>query len=118
MALGRLPKRVQEPKPYEAPPVPDVSAESSTDREESGKDDKKPEPPPLTGVKLECAKLRAVLNANVGACHVKLVSSLTRLSLLTLFTLLNRKNTKKQLKLVRKVCTFIFYFGQDIDALR
>ncbi|KAL5494704.1 hypothetical protein ACEPAI_165 [Sanghuangporus weigelae] len=72
MALGRLPKRVQEPKPYEAPPDPDAFAESSAEREENKENDEKPEPPPLTGIELDCAKLRAVLNANIGACHVKL----------------------------------------------
>ncbi|OCB87120.1 hypothetical protein A7U60_g5855 [Sanghuangporus baumii] len=72
MALGRLPRRVQEPKPYEAPPDSDAFTESSAEREESKESDKKPVPPPLMGIELECAKLRAVLNANIGACHVKL----------------------------------------------
>lgn len=29
--------------------------------------------PPLTGPEAECAKARAILNGNIGACYVKLV---------------------------------------------
>ena len=42
--------------------------------------DSKPDPDqndevqPISAVEAECAKARAVLNANIGACHVKLVS--------------------------------------------
>lgn len=33
-------------------------------------------PPPVSGLDAECAKARATMNANIGACYVKLVSSM------------------------------------------
>lgn len=76
-ALGRLPKRVEQPKPYEAAPDPpdfaDDGAGNSLGEEKEEKPQVVPEHVPLSGLELECAKARAVLNANIGACHVKLV---------------------------------------------
>ena len=36
--------------------------------------DQNDEVQPISAIEAECAKARAVLNANIGACHVKLVS--------------------------------------------
>lgn len=81
-ALGRLPKRrLAEPKT--TVPGTDASAERESGEggasSDKGKGKEKeeldePESKPLTGLHLECAKARAILNANIGACHVKLVS--------------------------------------------
>ncbi|THH00916.1 hypothetical protein EW145_g7010 [Phellinidium pouzarii] len=72
-ALGRLPKRVAEPRPF----VYDLKQESAaeSDQDDSGKakeEEPTPEPVPLTGLELDGAMARSVLNANIGACHVKL----------------------------------------------
>lgn len=77
-ALGRLPKRrIAEPKA--TLPDPDADAEREGGNTDKGKGKKKVEEEqelkPLTGLQLECAKARAILNANIGACHVKLVSN-------------------------------------------
>ncbi|KAJ7456708.1 hypothetical protein FB451DRAFT_1276916 [Mycena latifolia] len=66
--LGRLPKRS---KPESQPPVEDDddtplaqgSAEGTAAKDEEI---------PMTLEEIECAKARAVLNANIGACFVKL----------------------------------------------
>ena len=78
-ALARLPKRpsIEEPLPYEQATEPGGTGEEtdeapSSEKKEDG-EKAKVEPLPLTGLQLECAKARAVLNANIGACHVKLV---------------------------------------------
>lgn len=73
-ALGYLPKRkVQEEKPADVQLPEDAALDSEEEKlstpqaEESVSDDS---PPPLDAN----GKLRAVLNANLGACYVKLVS--------------------------------------------
>ncbi|KAI5122346.1 hypothetical protein M0805_004104 [Coniferiporia weirii] len=79
-ALGRLPKRaVAEPAPPKSIPEPDIDVEDPIGDEDSTRSGAKekesapaPEPVPLTGLALDCAKARSVLNANIGACHVKL----------------------------------------------
>lgn len=78
-ALARLPKRpsLEEPRPYEQDTEPGDTGEQAGDVPSSKKkkdgEKVKVESPPLMGLQLECAKARAVLNANIGACHVKLV---------------------------------------------
>ena len=56
-------------KPIIEPPAPVEPALGGP--EEDGDDDE--EKPKLVGIDLEVAKARSVLNANIGACHVKLV---------------------------------------------
>ncbi|KAF7306655.1 TPR-REGION domain-containing protein [Mycena indigotica] len=63
-ALGRLPKRRKLPEPKPVPPDDDEDIQESNQEEE--------EPQELTPEELEHAKTRAVLNANIGACYVKL----------------------------------------------
>lgn len=78
-ALGRLPKRrIAEPKA--TLPDPEADAEREGGNTDKGKEKVEKELDgqelkPLTGLQLECAKARAILNANIGACHVKLVSN-------------------------------------------
>ncbi|EIN14759.1 hypothetical protein PUNSTDRAFT_129217 [Punctularia strigosozonata HHB-11173 SS5] len=82
-ALGRLPKRPvkeeergkgkgrevdDEPK-LDQEPQEDANAEGGTDVKQDQEEEPEPEP---TELEKECAKARAVMNANVGACHVKL----------------------------------------------
>ncbi|KAF7799047.1 hypothetical protein EIP86_010277 [Pleurotus ostreatoroseus] len=73
-ALGRLPKR----KAIEPPANKGKQRETLDDVEkEDNSDDAKPEPEaePLTeptALDIQCAKARATLNANIGACYVKL----------------------------------------------
>ncbi|KAJ7102207.1 TPR-like protein [Mycena belliarum] len=66
--LGRLPKKA---KPEVRPPTEDEddipSTEESTDTAAA-----KVDQVALTPEEVECAKARAVLNANIGACYVKL----------------------------------------------
>ncbi|KAI8980667.1 TPR-like protein [Trametes punicea] len=75
-ALGRLPKR-SEPARIDDKGKARATDESDDD-EAPEKDSQRPESTPmaqqesLTGVQLECAKARAVLNANIGACYMKL----------------------------------------------
>ncbi|KAJ6509252.1 TPR-like protein [Mycena vitilis] len=67
--LGRVPKRRKlEIKPA-ADDADDDAPTSPTDNQDSAP---KEEEVPLTPEELECAKARAVLNANIGACFVKL----------------------------------------------
>ena len=81
-AVGRLPKRrVVEPKATQSDPEQEADETqdvNGTDEKGKQKDEDKdvdePEPVVLTGLQLECAQARAILNANIGACHVKLVS--------------------------------------------
>ncbi|TDL28361.1 TPR-like protein [Rickenella mellea] len=69
-ALGRLPKRVI--------PPPNLDPDSESDDENGERQRTEPtndellEPLPLSDVELELAKARAILNANIGACHVKM----------------------------------------------
>ncbi|KAJ7042527.1 hypothetical protein C8F04DRAFT_945334, partial [Mycena alexandri] len=65
--LGRVPKR-REPQ---LQPNPDVDVDSPL-VEEDGEAPKDQIPIPMTPEETECAKARAVLNANIGACFVKL----------------------------------------------
>ena len=72
------------------------------------------QPPKLTGIYLELAKARSVLNANIGACHLKLVSPPSTFS--PYCEQINylrkgpfRKSIKEPLQLVLKVLfTFVF----------
>jgi hypothetical protein len=59
----------------------DVSQSSDEEGVET-KDDVEKSPPraDLSPLEQECAKVRAVLNANIGACHVKLVRKSSRTS--------------------------------------
>ena len=75
-ALGRLPKRkaidLRANKGKQRETVDDIEKEDNSD-------DAKPEPEPEplaepTALDIQCAKARATLNANIGACYVKLVS--------------------------------------------
>ncbi|KAJ7169599.1 hypothetical protein C8R46DRAFT_202667 [Mycena filopes] len=65
--LGRVPKR-PEPEPQAGADVDD----DSVSIEEAGDDNTPRDEAPLTVEETECAKVRAVLNANIGACFVKL----------------------------------------------
>lgn len=47
-----------------------------TDAAEREEDEEEVVPPEPTPMQVECAKARSVLNANIAACHVKLVSSM------------------------------------------
>ncbi len=77
--LGRIPKRKENKtrrKPTDAqvddqddPGTKGASGGSSDIQEVAAE----PEP---TELEVECAKTRAVINANIGACYVKLVSSI------------------------------------------
>lgn len=80
-ALGRLPKRrIAEPKATVPDPEANAGREGGSSDKGKGKEKEEQELDeqelkPLTGLQLECAKARAILNANIGACHVKLVSN-------------------------------------------
>ncbi|CAL1695388.1 unnamed protein product [Somion occarium] len=66
-ALGHLPKR-KVIKPI-SPPPDDPEAKVDSGKGKQRETDEVEEPEPLAS---ECAKARAVLNANIGACYVKL----------------------------------------------
>ena len=82
-ALGRLPKRKSPAK------VSSKSDGKRRDDDGAGQEEQASvseaassiveEPAPSTALEIECAKARSVLNANIGACHVKLVSFFLRL---------------------------------------
>ena len=105
--LGRLPKRPAKRKPKPAPldrepGGPEADEDSSeagpsvpSRREESEEDKEEAPPEEPKGLDLECAKARAVLNANIGACHMKLVSRMLTFQLLK-SDMLQRKNTVLQ----------------------
>ena len=112
MALGKLPKRVKEiehvPFDREKIPVPGEKDVNGTDRSgEEGKSDKgkerESEKPPLTGIQLEYAKARSVLNANIGACYVNQVRMSNYPFLFHLSQLYCRKSTRKLWNRVQKV---------------
>ncbi|PAV22752.1 TPR [Pyrrhoderma noxium] len=89
-ALGQLPKRVVYKKGADGNTTAKASAEGEDEDGSSkveynvekpeeqlaGEDEDRKEgveqPPKLTGIYLELAKARSVLNANIGACHLKL----------------------------------------------
>lgn len=80
VALGRLPKRATESSKRNADGTHTQQGPSEEDLEEDKEDfdetsTEKADAPtlPLTGLDLASARARAVLNANIGACHVKLV---------------------------------------------
>jgi len=79
VALGRLPKRATESPKQNADGMHTQQGLSEEDLEEDKEDvdetsTEKADAPtlPLTGLDLASARARAVLNANIGACHVKL----------------------------------------------
>lgn len=49
---------------------------SGAAEEKEDKAEEKEEPVKLSPLEMECAKARSVLNANIGACHIKLVRPL------------------------------------------
>lgn len=51
--------------------------QQATDGTDAGDEPPDPdlEPTPLSETEQDCAKARSILNGNIGACHVKLVSS-------------------------------------------
>ncbi|KAJ7655098.1 TPR-like protein [Mycena polygramma] len=67
--LGRVPKRR---KLEIKPTVDDEDDDILTSRADGQDSAPKEEEVPLTAEEIECAKARAVLNANIGACFVKL----------------------------------------------
>ncbi|KAJ7130079.1 TPR-like protein [Mycena crocata] len=67
--LGRLPPRKQEPSPAIIEDEDDISAHDEPEASTAPKED---EDVSMTAEETECAKARAVLNANIGACFVKL----------------------------------------------
>lgn len=79
--MGRLPKRKQKKgnDRDSIKEVDDVGKEGEvTDTEGSNKEEgvSVTEPEEVTPLQAECAKARSVLNANLAACHVKLVCRL------------------------------------------
>lgn len=79
-ALNRLPKRPPSSSPLEKERKADIGHNEEKSNEVSNSETETTKEPeseevvqPLAGLQLECAKARAVLNANIGACHVKLV---------------------------------------------
>ncbi|CCL98973.1 uncharacterized protein FIBRA_00981 [Fibroporia radiculosa] len=81
-ALGRLPKR--NPRTQKGSGVGDKGKEREDPLDDDDgfdtpgkpadppKEDEFVEPQPPSGLELECAKARSVINANIGACYVKL----------------------------------------------
>jgi hypothetical protein len=91
-SLGREPSSDDEGEPTDVPKVTEIiESEDAEDVAESNE----------VG-QAECAKARAVLNANIGACHVKLVSHFA-LSLKFTWNLAAREITKKQSSRAPKV---------------
>jgi hypothetical protein len=93
MALARLPPRVKESQdvPFDRTKLPkpgdevveyhDDEPNESGDAEAQGnamldKGKERETKPFLSGIQLEVAKARAVLNANIGACYVNQVSQM------------------------------------------
>ncbi|KAJ7293298.1 hypothetical protein C8J57DRAFT_1041987 [Mycena rebaudengoi] len=71
LPLRRLPKTQPTPEDDDAPPIEDTESENQTTK--ADETDAKEEQNPMTPEEeTECAKARAVLNANIGACYVKL----------------------------------------------
>jgi hypothetical protein len=52
----------------------DANAEQESSESEAQENEVTGEEMPIAKILAECAKARAVMNANIGACHVKLVS--------------------------------------------
>ena len=94
-ALGHLPRRKREPlrEPVEPPEVAEISTPEALPATP---------PQPRNEESLEIVKARAILNANVGACYVQLVSG--HLFFRFLFTPAHRReNIRKLSKHARKV---------------
>ncbi|KAF7339889.1 Tetratricopeptide repeat protein 1 [Mycena venus] len=66
--LGRVPKR----RKLEIQSEVDVDEDTAPSQEDRDEGSPKEEEVPMTPEETECAKVRAVLNANIGACFVKL----------------------------------------------
>ena len=92
-ALGHLPLRrearmhkpweeARAPSPSRDEPPDSVTSSTAKGKGKASEDEHEQEEQaeePLTGLQLECAKARAILNANIGACHVKLVGYILKL---------------------------------------
>lgn len=102
--LGRLPIR---PAKRQSKPAPLDRDGTDSDAEEVGPSSSTSKPKlepdgdeeasldvPLQGLDLECAKARAVLNANIGACHLKLVELKLFVLLIRYLIYCPRKNTR------------------------
>ena len=76
--LSKLPARKELGKKKGKGKGKEKVADGDDDGDSAG--DSKPDPDrndevqPISAIEAECAKARAILNANIGACHVKLVS--------------------------------------------
>lgn len=78
-ALGRVPKR-KEPKgkpdmkekDKEGGDVEDEIEEESNPQDAAAASEEQANEEPLTELEVECAQVRSILNANIGACYVKL----------------------------------------------
>jgi len=68
--LGRLPKRKPKPRPSQNSPEHEVSVGDEPSDSENTKEQEEQEP--LTEEQVQIAKVRAVLNANIAACYIKL----------------------------------------------
>lgn len=68
-ALGQLPRRKEKMRP-DPPPLDELNSGSDKGKEKA-KDEELEDVDPTSA---ECAKARAILNANIGACFVKLVT--------------------------------------------
>jgi len=69
-ALGRIPKK-KEPQIAKEDDFPSVE-NPGPPRGEDLKDDEADKAEPPTELEVQCAKARATLNANIGACYIKL----------------------------------------------
>lgn len=52
---------------------PGEASGAAEEKEDKAEENEKEEPVKLSPLEMECAKARSVLNANIGACHIKLV---------------------------------------------
>lgn len=110
-ALGHLPKR------KEKQPTPEASKGKGRNADPDDEQDPVPVEPAVNRVRFEsagepfsatedkCAKARAILNANIGACYVKIVRLLVRLCCVGVsVVLLNRTTISRLWRHAVKVC--------------
>jgi hypothetical protein len=122
-ALNSLPKRPTKSRPDTSELDETPGEDPSTKPERKGSDDEREQEPvvdvsspAVTESEKESVRLRSVLNANVGACFVKLVSaSVDQQKYSILIPQGQRVITKKPSKLVLKVLTLSIPLELSID---
>jgi hypothetical protein len=121
--LARLPKRRRPPAPQATPhneqgdPPPAAERDTShSPTENDGQSTGSASPSVDTPLERECAKTRSVLNANIAACHVKLVRVRARKGFKVESISLFRAKMKMPLKRAPKVC--YGYCHMDAPAKR